>query len=360
MSYFAAQSLHTIAVRAKSLGVALSAAVLTTACAGSGGLGEQNLALLSSDDKAAAKDARPTGAHELMKATDYWRKEFTKKPKDKKVALSYARNLKAMGQKKQALGVLQHAANFHSRDREIASEYGRLAVDLDQISVAKRLLSVADDPTKPDWRVISARGTVLAKEGQYGAALGLYQRALELSPGEPSVMNNLALAHMMNGDSKSAESLLRQAVSKGGPHTRKTKQNLALALGVQGKYNESTSIAASALPKAHASANANYLKKLVKLAPADVPVARPAVTTAPKRSKPKLPAKPKAPLTPEQIIARATAATLSKDYSGAAGKPSAKAVKKVAAKKTKAKVVRTVAKASDAKAAKLPFKPSSF
>ncbi len=356
MSYNASHSPRIFRARAKGLFTAICAALMTTACAGSNGIGEQSLAMLSSDTKPPAQQATPTGGPELMKATEYWRKEYMKNPKKKDPALNYARNLKALGQKQQALKVLQLASSFHATDTAVASEYGRLALDLDQVSVAKRLLSVADDPTKPDWRVISARGTVLAKEGQYGAAQQLYQRALQISPGQSSVMNNLALAKMMNGDSKSAEAMLRQAISKGGPYASKARQNLALALGVQGKYNESTSVGSSVLPKAHASSNSEYLKRLVKLAPADIPAAIPAPVAPPARSY------AKGPLTPDQIIAQAKAASGQVTPTPTAKPQVAKVSQKLNRGKAKAKsaVVRTVAKASEAQASAMQFKPSSF
>ena len=94
----------------------------------------------------------------MQKATIYWGQQFAKNPADLKAALSYARDLKAMGQKKQALAVLQQASVFHGDDKELAGEYGRVALELDQVGAANQLLTVADDPTKPDWRIISARG----------------------------------------------------------------------------------------------------------------------------------------------------------------------------------------------------------
>ncbi len=139
-------------------------------------------------------------ADELQKATEYWGKQYGENPRDLKVALSYARNLKAMGEKRRALAVLQQASLFHGESRELASEYGRLALDLDQVSVAEKLLAVADDPTKPDWRVVSARGAALAKEGNYNEAIPLFERALSLAHNQPSVLSNLALAHAMNGE----------------------------------------------------------------------------------------------------------------------------------------------------------------
>ena len=251
-------------------------AALTLAGLLSGGcssLGDAMPELTASNTPAKAHGLAPEGADkraDLLKATEYWGKEFQKKPQDLDTALSYAKNLKALGQKGQALGVLQQASLYHSTDRRLASEYGRLALQLDQVTVADKLLRHADDPTSPDWRVISARGTVLAKQGKYADAIKFFERANMLSSGRPSVMNNLALAHAMNGNAQQAEGLLRTTVAKGKVNP-KVKQNLALVLSLQGKYEESTKIASSVLPPAAASSNTALLRKIVKLEPKAMP-----------------------------------------------------------------------------------------
>lgn len=352
MPYQSAPASHAAWRKLSVALAALSAAVLTTACAGSGALDEQNLAYVkpknTSGSSASHAGTEKSGGTELMKATEYWRKEYAKNPKDRKIALSLARNLKALGQKRRALAILQHASTFHATDPEVASEYGRLALDLDQVGVAKRLLSVADDPTKPDWKVVSAQGTVLAKEGKFGEAIPYFKRAAAMAPGQASVLNNLALAHMMSGDANTAERLLRKATTAGGPHAAKARQNLALALGVQGKYSESKAVAAGVLAKEEAHANADYLKKLVRLAPKKAPAPNAAASKAVVQG----------PLRPEDIIAQATAASAKAKIAKIA-KPKATNAKKL--KKAPTKVVRTVASsASDVKRETLAFKPSSF
>ena len=139
-----------------------------------------------------------------------------------------------------------------------------MALDLNQVGVANQLLTIADDPTKPDWRVISARGTVLAKQGKYSDAIPFYERALTLSQNNPTVMNNLAMAHAMMGDPKKAEEILRQAVTEDGA-TPKVRENLAIVLGLQGRYDELKAVAAGVLNSDAASANTTYLKQMVKL-----------------------------------------------------------------------------------------------
>lgn len=219
------------------------------------------------------------GENELQKATIYWGQEYSKKPADLPTALNYARNLKALGEKQKALTVLQQASAIHHNNPDLAGEYGRLALELDQISVANRLLSVADNPTKPDWRVISARGTVEAKQGKYKEAIGYYERALTLSNNQPSVLNNLAMAHAMNGEPQKAEELLRQASA--GPNVDpKMKQNLALVLSLQGRYDEAKSFAVTPSGAAAVKSDTDLIRQIVRLEPKSMPAATvPAFTT---------------------------------------------------------------------------------
>ncbi|RUP09381.1 tetratricopeptide repeat protein [Hyphomicrobium sp.] len=244
---------------------ALSASLLLGACSASTDL-LPSIAM-KPDSATKTADATPSSPqNELQKATNYWGYEYTKKPTEIRPALNYAKNLKALGEKQKALAVLQQVSLLHGSDQEVAGEYGRLALELDQVGVANQMLTMADDPTKPDWRIVSARGTVMAKQGKYTEAIPFYERALTLSPNNPTVTNNLAMAYAMNGDAKKAEDLLRQAVSAPGA-TPKVRENLALVLGLQGRYDESKSVATSVLNTDSASANAAYLKQMVKLEP---------------------------------------------------------------------------------------------
>jgi Flp pilus assembly protein TadD len=232
----------------------------------------------------AQATSQPGSNAELLKATDYWGKEYAKNSRELQPALNYARNLKALGEKRRALGVLQQVSLYHGQSRELASEYGRLALDLDQIKVAKQLLAMADDPAQPDWRVVSARGAVLAKEGDYNEAIPFFEKALMLSPNQPSVLSNLALAQAMSGQPAKAESLLRQAAAGDGSSPR-IRQNLALVLGLQGKYDEAKLVAARDMPMSNAADNAEILQQVTKLEPKAVPSSAPVPADWPAEAK---------------------------------------------------------------------------
>jgi Flp pilus assembly protein TadD len=245
----------------------LAATLMLGACSQSSDLLSDAAKPLASADSSAKGTNTQT---ELQKATEYWGNEYQKKPADLQTALNYSRNLKALGEKQKAFSILQQASVLHGSNAELASEYGRMALDFDQINVASRLLEIADSPTNPDWKVISARGTVLAKQGLYKDAIPFYERALALAPNQTSILNNLALANAMSGDAQKAEDILRQVADKdaGAP---KVKQNLALVLGLQGKYDEAKSVGGSTLTADAAAENSDYVRKMVRLTPQAAP-----------------------------------------------------------------------------------------
>lgn len=248
---------------------AVAAGLLVSGCAQNGAMpGSDLLGEATAFTRPAPQPAEDgvVTEKELAEATGYWAERYAKAPTDLETALNYAKNLKAMGRKQQALAVLQQSGMFHADSRELAGEYGRLALDLGQMNVAEKLLTFADDPAKPDWRVISARGTVLAKQGKYAESIPYFERALTLKQNHPSLLNNLALAHAMTGEANKAEGLLRQAADAGASEA-KIRQNLALVLGLQGKYQESTQIASRDMPADTAAAETAYLRKLTQLAP---------------------------------------------------------------------------------------------
>jgi Flp pilus assembly protein TadD len=251
--------------RLTCIAAAATAAMLLGACAN--GSGEAPMALLNpiAAPEETAANVSTTPQTELEKATEYWGKTYKKDPTAAQPAINYAKNLKALGQKEQALNILQAAHKYHPSNRQLNSEYGRLALELEQYGAAQKLLEQADDPTRPDWRTISARGTVLAKQGKFNEAIPLFERALAVSPGQPSILNNLALARAMDGQPEKAEALLRQAAAEGSDNNPKINQNLSLVLGLQGKYNEATSAGQKALSQDSAAEDVSYVRQMVKL-----------------------------------------------------------------------------------------------
>ncbi len=320
-----------VPARAPRIVATLAAALMASAC--SGGLGQDaRTDLLAEAPPAAQAGAGQTGTGEpatgeLEKATAYWGKEYAKEPRNLDAAIAYAKNLKALGQRGQALAVMQQASLYHSKDKRLNSEYGRLALELDQLSVAAPLLEAADDPTAPDWRVVSARGTLLAKQGRYKDSIPLYERALTLSANQPSVTNNLAMAYAMSGEAGKAEELLRKSIDA-DPGNTKVRQNLAIVLGLQGKHDEATSLGQGTAVADSTAHNSGVVRKLVRNDSRPAAAEQPSVQTAaaPKAATGVKQAKAAAPaLKPAAVEAQApvnAAAVLADAYAEPQFKPS--------------------------------------
>jgi hypothetical protein len=86
----------------------------------------------------------------------------------------------------------------------------------------------------------------------------------------------------MNGEPKRAETMLRQAAAT-DRGSLKIRQNLALVLGLQGKYDEAKLLASRDLSAESAAENTDYLRRIVKLEKEVPPTsdATRAVATAP-------------------------------------------------------------------------------
>ncbi|MGD9866435.1 MAG: tetratricopeptide repeat protein [Hyphomicrobiales bacterium] len=246
-----------------ALALLTSAAVLALlpACSLTGSKSKGPVAVTQYTEKprVAAKPTNP-----LYVATAYWAEQHRKDPRDPKAAIAYAQNLKAMGSPQKAMEALAETYAFNPQHKELASEYGRTALGMGDAKLAEQLLEVAERPDgRTDWRVLSARGAILAKQGKHEAAQGYLVAALQQQPNEPAIMNNLALSYAMSGKPAQAEKLLRQAEATGG-ETARIRQNLTLVLGVQGKIDDARRIAEADLPKAQAAANVAFLRNMTK------------------------------------------------------------------------------------------------
>ena len=253
--------------RARSLLVMAAVGLLAGGCSQLGS--PQSLLAAAQAPSLAEATAPPVqdARTELQKATEYWGKAYAKNPRDAQTAINYAKNLKALGEKQQALAVLQQASVYHGTNRALNAEYGRLALEFDQVSLAQKLLEQADDPANPDWRVISARGTVLAKQGVYKDAIALYQRALTVAPerGFDPQQSGAGLCHGSGSLTRPSRCSSARRPREGT--SARVNQNLALALGLQGKYDEAKVAAARDLPADKAAANVDYVRSIVNLEP---------------------------------------------------------------------------------------------
>jgi Flp pilus assembly protein TadD len=198
-----------------------------------------------------------------------WRKDmatfgerYRVNPRDAEVAVRYAQALRAVGQRAQAAAVLETAAIHNPQNQAVLGAYGRALADNGNYKQALEILNRAHSPDQPDWRILSVQGAVLDQMGRHQDAQRHYASALRLMPNEPSVLSNLGLSYALARDLPLAEATLRRAADQ--PRAEpKVRQNLALVVGLQGRFQEAEAIARGDLSPGEAAANVAYLRQML-------------------------------------------------------------------------------------------------
>jgi Flp pilus assembly protein TadD len=212
---------------------------------------------------AAAPAASPAGGEdELRRAAEAWGERYQANSGDPQAAIHYAQALRATGQRAQAVAVLEQASLRNAKNMEVLGAYGRALADVGNFQQALEVLGRAHTPDRPDWRILSAQGAVLDQMGRHEEAQRYYETALKIVPDEPSVLSNLGLSYALSKQLPRAEATLKRATA-GQRVDPRVRQNLALVVGLQGRFAEAETIARADLPAEEASANVAYLKQML-------------------------------------------------------------------------------------------------
>jgi Flp pilus assembly protein TadD len=201
-------------------------------------------------------------AGEIEAAVRSYGAAYQRSPQDKGVGLAYASALRMTGRNDQSLAVMQQVAISHPKDRDVLASYGKALAAAGELEKALDTVRRAQTPDYPDWRLFSAEGAILDQLGRADEARVYYRKALDIQPNEPSVLSNLGMSHLLANDLRSAESYLRSAARLPGADSR-VRQNLALVVGLQGRFEEAQTIASAELDPAEAAANVAYLKSML-------------------------------------------------------------------------------------------------
>jgi len=210
----------------------------------------------------SAAGATPAGPDDIRRSIDTLGARYQQNPNDPDAAIAYAQALRANEQRAQAVAVLEQASIRNSRNMALLGAYGRALADAGQYQQALTTLERAHTPDNPDWHILNVQGAVLDQMGRHSEAQKHYASALKIRPNEPSILSNLGLSYMLTKDLKNAEATLRRAVAQpnAGP---KVRQNLALVVGLLGRFDEAEKIASADLPESEAAANVAYLRQML-------------------------------------------------------------------------------------------------
>lgn len=187
---------------------------------------------------------------------------YKKRPQDKVVIIYYAAALRAAGQPDQAASVIEAGLTIHRNDLDLRIAYAKALTAAGRFPQALNVANDAIDPASPDWNALMVKGAILDQNGRNEEARALYTQALLIAPGEASLQANLGLSFAMTNELDKAEMHLRKAVTMRGANSQ-IRQNLALVVGLQGRFEECRALFARELPPEQVEANMEYIRALL-------------------------------------------------------------------------------------------------
>ncbi|WLS06570.1 tetratricopeptide repeat protein [Shinella sumterensis] len=236
------------------------AALLVIGVGLAGCAGKSNLTTGSVRPSSAASGTMNTT--DLRGAVDSIGRAYEKNPRDAATGINYASALRMNGRNAQALAVMQQVAISNPNNREVLAAYGKAQAAAGQLEQALNTILRAQTPDRPDWRLKSAEGAILDQLGRSNEARQRYREALDIQPDEPSVLSNLGMSYLLAKDLKTAETYMRAAARQPGADSS-VRQNLALTVGLQGRFQEAETIARQELTSGQAEANVAYLRSML-------------------------------------------------------------------------------------------------
>jgi Flp pilus assembly protein TadD len=144
-----------------------------------------------------------------------------------------AQDQRAKGDLAGALNTLTQLMLVAPDDARVVGEYGKVLAQRGKSDDAIAFLKRAVELNSSDWTYFSALGVAYDEANDRANAKAAYQQALVLKPGEPVVLNNMAVSDMMGGDYEGAKKLLQQASAAGSTDPR-IGQNLQKIASLQG------------------------------------------------------------------------------------------------------------------------------
>lgn len=187
---------------------------------------------------------------------------YKSNPRDKGTIIYYAAALRGAGQNDQAVAVLEAAMGIYKNDPDISVAYAKALTALGRFEQALNVVDATIVPQQPDWNALSVKGAILDQMGRNGEARALYNQALLIAPQEASLEANLGLSYAMTNELTTAEAHLRKAVQMRGANSR-IRQNLALVVGLQGRFDEARALYGAELPPDQVEANMAYIRALL-------------------------------------------------------------------------------------------------
>lgn len=242
--------------------LAFALAASTTSCA-SAPKDDAALAMQEAMKPASAEERAAANRADPLTRANFWAKENLKDGEDLTISLEFARALREIGSHERAVDVLSRTLIVHPESADALMLLGRIQMAGGDVATAGQVFHRATEVAPERAETWAALGTTFDREGQHGLAQTAYQKALELEPFRTTTLTNYGLSLVLSGDLPGAEAKLRQAAANADAGARVT-ENLALVLGLQGKFEDMKTVSGVAAPEQVVNQNVALLQGLIQ------------------------------------------------------------------------------------------------
>lgn len=180
---------------------------------------------------------------------------------DTEALVGLARNLRYVGSPKEAIKALKQGIRDHGELPALLVELGKAQIAAALIGDARETLDKSLKADPENWQAHSALGVIYDRLGLFEAARAAYRKALELSPNNVAVINNLGLSLALSGKLDEAIRTLEK-LRNSEYSTLQARQNLAMLYGLKGDFENAEKLSLEDLPAKAAADNVAALKRL--------------------------------------------------------------------------------------------------
>jgi Flp pilus assembly protein TadD len=247
------------AVAATVLGLALIAAPALAAETKPAAAAPVPAASASAPVKATAEQRAQVARMEPLSRAAFWSNQVQIAPGDSAAGVGLAQALRALGRYEEAASAAQAALVVEPNNMDALLEVARAQLERGQGFYAIEALTRAMQLAPKDWRPVSLMAIAYEQTQRDTEALASHRAALTLAPNEPGALTNLAMYQAGHGDLVGAETLLRRAAAL-PTASAQVRQNLAMVLGLAGRFDEAESLVRRDLPPDQANSNLALLR----------------------------------------------------------------------------------------------------
>lgn len=209
---------------------------------------------LPSTKEEALTRALHHGASEAQRDFDYtsaaahYRQLYERESSDIGALIGYGRNLRYASQPLESIKVLKAGTKKHGDDAAILLELAKAQLASAFINDSKETLAKVRALDPDNWDVQSFAGILHDRVGDHEQAQISYHQALNGSPGNPIILNNLALSFAQSGDLDKGIATLESVVQSENS-TPQLRQNLSLLYALKGDFKRAEFLARQDLPE---------------------------------------------------------------------------------------------------------------